>query len=228
MMSSYPRLIGFADQALTAEQVENLQCALEEIGEVLGPLDDLYTAARLILIHTGGRTIPEPGGSQAETLSGLSKGISRIYVGGEETGPRESSLAHELGHWLVHVWTEACELYWDGTLWERPPMRRLIRDADDFRETDDVYANQPAEIWARLFETFIAGELANRHPATTPMACHEFGALAYGFFTDGAPMHFPDYAFASEWELFAERMRRWVRRLLREIRDSPRLDRLVQ
>ena len=107
-------------------------------------------------------------------------------------------------------------------------MRRLIRAADDFRETDDVYASQPSEIWARLFETFIAREWGSLHPAAMPTACHVFSALAYGFYTDDGPSHFPDYVFASEWELFERRMKLWVRRLLREIRESPRLDRLVR
>ena len=153
---------------------------------------------------------------------GRCEGTACIYVGGAAYGAAESGLAHELGHWLIHLWLEVCGPDWPHPIWERPGLRRLLREAREYQEGLDEYANDPSEIWARLFETFVAWELEMLHPRCQPTACPGFWPLANGFYTDDGPKYFQDYGFATDWGLFAERMRRWVRRLLREIRAGPR------
>ncbi len=221
-MATFPLLVGQDGQALSAEQAKSLRVALAEIQQAVGPLDDLYLLTQLTIIHTGDRStlgIDEP---EADRQVGRSEWTGRIYVGGAAYGPRECGLAHEIGHWLTHVWIEACGRYRPRSIWRRPGLQQLLIDAQDLQDDAEVLPDDgPAEVWARLFETLVAWELDQREPGIVPIACPDWLSLTSGFETDRGPMHFSGYDFVTDWDFFVHRTRRWVKRLLREIRASP-------
>ena len=150
-----------------------------------------------------------------------------------------SALTHEIGHWLVRLWTDYCLLFWnldkDGFYCRVRRLLEFVRDIQPKEEPLDGYEASLSEIWARIFEVWVSVKVWRRDDGSSPWSCHDFEFyqnpvyIKPGFDRSSGKTpgdkdlkHFVGYCFASAWfDGLHASFRRWPRKVVREILDSP-------